>query len=94
MAMDTRNRQPHRRPIRWDEKSRDFIQNFIELFGREGAINAFWNQSKGRLKRALSPTLEESQGLVKQGGSSNEIFHVLSEFLNSQIFTQVHRSLA
>lgn len=59
---------------RWDEKSRDFIQNFIELFGREGAINAFWNQSKGRLKRALSPTLEESKGLVKQGGSSNQTF--------------------
>jgi len=56
---------------RWDEKSRDFIVSFIELFGREGAINSFWTQSKGKLKRALSPTLEESNQLT-EGASRND----------------------
>lgn len=39
----------------WEAKSAGFIANFLELFGREGQINALWNQSKGRIKRALSP---------------------------------------
>ncbi|XP_053201709.1 choline-phosphate cytidylyltransferase A-like [Panonychus citri] len=39
----------------WEEKSRDFIGNFLDLFGREGALNNLWNESKGRLQRALSP---------------------------------------
>ncbi|XP_074601514.1 choline-phosphate cytidylyltransferase A-like [Brevipalpus obovatus] len=39
----------------WEEKSREFIGNFLDLFGREGALNNLWNESKGRLQRALSP---------------------------------------
>ncbi|XP_015781052.1 choline-phosphate cytidylyltransferase A [Tetranychus urticae] len=39
----------------WEEKSRDFIGSFLELFGREGALNNLWNESKGRLQRAISP---------------------------------------
>ncbi|RWS11429.1 Choline-phosphate cytidylyltransferase B-like protein [Dinothrombium tinctorium] len=41
---------------RWEERSRDFIANFLDLFGRDGRLNNFWNQSKGRLQRALSPS--------------------------------------
>ncbi|KAK2155697.1 hypothetical protein LSH36_233g03009, partial [Paralvinella palmiformis] len=33
---------------RWEEKSRDFIGNFLELFGRDGRINQWLNE--GRLK--------------------------------------------
>lgn len=39
----------------WEEKSREFIGNFLDLFGREGTLNNLWNESKGRLQRALSP---------------------------------------
>uniref|UniRef100_A0A147B9J9 choline-phosphate cytidylyltransferase n=1 Tax=Alectorobius mimon TaxID=360319 RepID=A0A147B9J9_9ACAR len=40
---------------RWEEKSREFIFNFLELFGRDGRLNHLWNESKDRLKNALSP---------------------------------------
>lgn len=41
---------------RWEEKSREFIFNFLELFGRDGRLNHLWNESKDRLKNALSPS--------------------------------------
>lgn len=39
---------------KWEEKSRDFIENFLLLFGRERLSN-IWNESKGRIMNALSP---------------------------------------
>ncbi|XP_018330584.1 choline-phosphate cytidylyltransferase B isoform X2 [Agrilus planipennis] len=39
---------------KWEEKSRDFIENFLLLFGRERLTN-IWNESKGRILNALSP---------------------------------------
>lgn len=39
---------------KWEEKSRDFIENFLLLFGRERLSN-IWNESKGRIMSALSP---------------------------------------
>lgn len=39
---------------KWEEKSREFIENFLLLFGRERLSN-IWNESKGRLLNALSP---------------------------------------
>ncbi|XP_003747458.1 choline-phosphate cytidylyltransferase A [Galendromus occidentalis] len=41
---------------KWEEKSRDFIHSFLELFGRDGALNLLWNEGKGRIRSALSPT--------------------------------------
>ncbi|UYV83669.1 K02A2.6-like [Cordylochernes scorpioides] len=41
---------------KWDEKSREFISNFLDLFGREGRLNVFWQESKGRIRQALSPS--------------------------------------
>ncbi|KAG8201618.1 hypothetical protein JTE90_012688 [Oedothorax gibbosus] len=40
---------------KWEEKSREFINNFLDLFGKDGRINNFWKESKGRLQKALSP---------------------------------------
>ncbi|CAD7004353.1 unnamed protein product [Ceratitis capitata] len=39
---------------KWEEASRDFIDAFLLLFGRE-RLNHFWNESKGKLIQALSP---------------------------------------
>ncbi|EDW50064.1 choline-phosphate cytidylyltransferase A [Drosophila sechellia] len=39
---------------KWEEKSREFIDAFLLLFGRE-RLNTFWNESKGRIIQALSP---------------------------------------
>uniref|UniRef100_A0A1B0CZW3 choline-phosphate cytidylyltransferase n=1 Tax=Phlebotomus papatasi TaxID=29031 RepID=A0A1B0CZW3_PHLPP len=38
----------------WEEKSRDFIETFLLLFGRERLSN-IWNESKGRIMQAFSP---------------------------------------
>ncbi|XP_054168547.1 choline-phosphate cytidylyltransferase B-like [Oppia nitens] len=54
----------------WEDKSREFIHNFLELFGREGRINNFWSSSTDRLKRALSPVPSPSSSPTHNGRSS------------------------
>lgn len=39
---------------KWEEKSREFIENFLLLFGRERLTN-IWNESKDKIMNALSP---------------------------------------
>lgn len=39
---------------KWEDKSREFIENFLLLFGRERLTN-IWNESKGKILNALSP---------------------------------------
>lgn len=39
---------------KWEEKSRDFIEQFLFLFGKEGLSNV-WNKSKGRVLHLISP---------------------------------------
>ncbi|XP_012281517.1 choline-phosphate cytidylyltransferase A isoform X2 [Orussus abietinus] len=51
---------------KWEEKSRDFIDAFLLLFGREGRLSAIWNEGKGRLMQALSPPASP-----KRDGSPN-----------------------
>ncbi|XP_075675867.1 choline-phosphate cytidylyltransferase B-like [Dermatophagoides pteronyssinus] len=41
---------------KWEDKSIEFVNSFIELFGPDGTLNTIWNQSTGRIKRALSPS--------------------------------------
>ncbi|XP_076363215.1 choline-phosphate cytidylyltransferase A-like isoform X2 [Tachypleus tridentatus] len=46
---------------KWEEKSRDFISSFLDLFGRDGRLNNLWRESSGRLLRALSPPASPSR---------------------------------
>lgn len=39
---------------RWEEKSREFIESFLLLFGKE-RLTIMWNESKGKIMNALSP---------------------------------------
>lgn len=39
---------------KWEEKSREFVDTFILLFGRDSITN-IWDNTKGRLMQALSP---------------------------------------
>ncbi|RWS30378.1 Choline-phosphate cytidylyltransferase B-like protein [Leptotrombidium deliense] len=57
---------------RWEERSRDFITNFLDLFGRDGPLNNLWNQSKGRLQRALSPSPTSSPSHVSTDEEEDE----------------------
>ena len=40
---------------KWEEKSKDFIETFLLLFGRE-RLTHIWDKSKGRILQALSPS--------------------------------------
>lgn len=39
---------------KWEEKSRDFIESFLQRFGKEKLTN-IWNDSKDKILHALSP---------------------------------------
>ncbi|CAB3366642.1 choline-phosphate cytidylyltransferase A-like isoform X2 [Cloeon dipterum] len=54
---------------KWEEKSRDFIDAFLLLFGREGRLHHMFNESKGRLMHALSPPV--SPGRATREGSTS-----------------------
>ncbi|XP_015604085.1 choline-phosphate cytidylyltransferase A isoform X2 [Cephus cinctus] len=57
---------------KWEEKSRDFIEAFLLLFGREGRLSTIWNESKGRLMQALSPPASPKRdGSPNSSNSSN-----------------------
>lgn len=50
----------------FEEKRDDIIHSFLLLFGKEGRLSSMWNESRGRILRALSPPgtpqREESNG--------------------------------
>ncbi|XP_014298044.1 choline-phosphate cytidylyltransferase A [Microplitis demolitor] len=56
---------------KWEEKSRDFIDAFLLLFGREGRLSTIWNESKGRLMQALSPPASPKRAGSPNGSSSS-----------------------
>uniref|UniRef100_A0A1B6JMT2 choline-phosphate cytidylyltransferase n=1 Tax=Homalodisca liturata TaxID=320908 RepID=A0A1B6JMT2_9HEMI len=41
---------------KWEEKSRDLIDAFLLLFGRDGRLTHMWNEGKGKLMQAFSPS--------------------------------------
>nr|XP_023015307.1 choline-phosphate cytidylyltransferase B-like [Leptinotarsa decemlineata] len=53
-VMDTIGERKDDMIAKWEEKSREFIENFLLLFGRERLSN-IWNESKGKILNALSP---------------------------------------
>lgn len=57
---------------KWEEKSRDFIDAFLLLFGREGRLSHIWNESKGRLMQALSPPASPSREGSPASSTSND----------------------
>ncbi|KAK2719678.1 hypothetical protein QYM36_005230, partial [Artemia franciscana] len=50
---------------KWENRSRELILNFLQLFGREGRLSSIWNEGKDRIKNALSPP-------GSPGGSNHE----------------------
>ncbi|KOX78915.1 Choline-phosphate cytidylyltransferase A [Melipona quadrifasciata] len=56
---------------KWEEKSRDFIDAFLLLFGREGRLSTIWNESKGRLMQALSPPASPKRDGSPNGSNSS-----------------------
>ncbi|KAF7997729.1 hypothetical protein HCN44_009127 [Aphidius gifuensis] len=58
---------------KWEEKSRDFIDAFLLLFGREGRLSTMWNESKGRLMQALSPPGSPKRAGSPSGSSTSSI---------------------
>jgi len=40
---------------KWEDKSREVIHSFLLLFGKEGRMANIWNESRGKILKALSP---------------------------------------
>ncbi|XP_070172993.1 choline-phosphate cytidylyltransferase B-like isoform X1 [Littorina saxatilis] len=40
---------------KWEEKSKEFIGNFVDMFGKEGKINKWISENRMRIGRAISP---------------------------------------
>ncbi|XP_064544508.1 choline-phosphate cytidylyltransferase A isoform X2 [Drosophila montana] len=69
---------------KWEEKSREFIDTFLLLFGRE-RLNHLWNESKGKLIQALSPPGSPSgsvngDDLDNDGNDSDEFLELPAEY--------------
>jgi hypothetical protein len=45
----------HELLTKWEEKSREFVSNFVELFGRDGRINTWFREGRAKVARAISP---------------------------------------
>ena len=60
---------------KWEEMSREFVTNFVELFGRDGRINSWLRESGRKVRRAISPPPMESTGgsslLAESPGTSS-----------------------
>jgi len=63
---------------KWEEMSREFITNFVELFGRDGRINSWLRESGRKVRRAISPppsrfmeSPENSSLLAESPGTSS-----------------------
>ncbi|XP_018900476.1 choline-phosphate cytidylyltransferase A isoform X2 [Bemisia tabaci] len=55
---------------KWEEKSRDFIDTFLLLFGREGRLSHMWSEGKGKLMQAFSPPASPSRDRDSSPSSS------------------------
>jgi len=40
---------------KWEEKSREFVHNFVDLFSRDGRFNQWLNEGRARVAKAISP---------------------------------------
>lgn len=40
---------------KWEDRSREFMSNFLELFGKDGRISSWVTENKDRITRAISP---------------------------------------
>jgi len=57
----------------WEERSRDFIGNFIGAFGEEGRLTQMVLEGRDRVVRAISPTREiNDSGIHENFGSDDE----------------------
>ncbi|XP_041358165.1 choline-phosphate cytidylyltransferase B-like isoform X2 [Gigantopelta aegis] len=56
-SMDKGNELLHK----WEDKSKEFIGNFLDMFGKDGKINHWFTESKLKIGRALSPPSSPSR---------------------------------
>jgi len=52
----------HELITKWEEKSREFVSNFVELFGRDGRINHWLREGRKKVARAISPPPRHRMG--------------------------------
>jgi len=57
---------------KWEDKSREFIHSFLLLFGKEGRMSQMWNESRGKILKALSPPGSPSRDLHENSSSEED----------------------
>ncbi|XP_050414931.1 choline-phosphate cytidylyltransferase B isoform X1 [Patella vulgata] len=55
-TMESMDKQRHELFNKWEDKSKEFIGNFLEMFGKEGKISTWINEGREKVARAISPT--------------------------------------
>ncbi|KAH8380100.1 hypothetical protein KR009_008896 [Drosophila setifemur] len=65
---------------KWEEKSREFIDHFLLLFGREN-LHQLWNESKGKLLQALSPPGSPSGSVNGDDDGNDDFSGSIDEYL-------------
>lgn len=60
----------HELITKWEEKSREFVTNFVELFGRDGRISHWVREGRAKVVRAISPPPDYQDRRDDRGSSS------------------------
>ncbi|KAL4647048.1 choline-phosphate cytidylyltransferase A [Arapaima gigas] len=55
---------------KWEEKSREFIGNFLQMFGPEGALKHMLKEGRGRMLQAISPRQSPSSSPTRERSPS------------------------
>ncbi|KAI0229892.1 putative choline-phosphate cytidylyltransferase [Lamellibrachia satsuma] len=57
---------------KWEEKSREFIGNFMDLFSRDGRLNQLFHEGRMRMARAISPPSSPAESSSRSPSPSLE----------------------
>uniref|UniRef100_A0AAZ1Y1A2 choline-phosphate cytidylyltransferase n=1 Tax=Oreochromis aureus TaxID=47969 RepID=A0AAZ1Y1A2_OREAU len=61
---------------KWEEKSREFIGNFLQMFGPEGALKHMLKEGRGRMLQAISPRQSPSSSPTREERSPSPTFRL------------------
>lgn len=80
---------------KWEEKSREFIENFLFLFGKEH-LSTVWNKSKGRVLHLISPNGSPEGSLTggSERGDDDDDDDDLDEELCSPPLKRLHAGIS
>lgn len=58
--------------VKWEEKSRDFIDTFLMMFGRDGRLTQYLAEKKDSVIKAISPPSSPRMSPDNSASSSSD----------------------